>query len=146
MSFACQKATKCFDNWQHVKRKAKTTPSLVHKRHDHLPPQRHLHLRGPGAHPGDTAGSHCKQTGYSLCAHVAHKLKAQKKENFFRLETPGFFCISFFPPFNTPPSPFSHHPFSPSCSLHSAKVDNKKVYQHCFMCSSTSCVKKMQQI
>lgn len=135
------KQQKCFDNWQHAKVKTKTAPSLVHKMHDHLPLQRHLHLRGPGAHPGDTAGSHCKQTGYSLCAHVAHKLKAQKQENF-RLVTPGFFCISFLPLFNIPPLSFSHHTFSPSCSLHSAKVDNKEVYQHCSVCSSTSSLSK----
>lgn len=110
--------------------------------HDHLPLQRHLHLHDPGAHPGDTAGSHCKQTGYSLCAHAAHKLKAQKQENFFRLETPGFFCTSILPLFNTLLLPSLHHTFSPSCTLHSAKVDKKGIYQHCFVCSSTSSMLK----
>lgn len=116
--------------------------TFSHKMHDHLPLQRHLHLHDPGAHPGDTAGSHCKQTGYSLCAHAAHKLEAQKQENFFRLETPGFFCTSILSPFNTPLLPSLHRIFSPSCTLHSEKVDNKGIYQHCFVCSSTSSMLK----
>lgn len=128
------KQQNCFDNWQHAKEKARTLPpppahAFTPKTRDHFLLQRHPHLPGPGAHPDGTAGSHCKQTGYSLCAHVAHKLKAWKQENFLKLDNP-IFCSSSLPlslhPSNTPPLPFGTILSVLHALLWLAKIGNKR--------------------
>lgn len=113
---------KCFDNCQHVEKKKKRSEKgllacLWPTRCDCFLLRMCSHLPGPGAHPGDTAGSHYKQTGYSLCGRVAHKLKDENKKTSLSQNPLVFAALPSVPSSSTSSITFLHGIFFPSCSF-----------------------------